>query len=92
MGLKKSLLWFSSGLLIIIAQSFFLTVWPFYFWLLVFNWRQNRVSGLILILGFINDLFLLEPLGKTSLIGLGLFLLTQVLKKVLALSGPVISR
>jgi len=78
---NKDLFLLLVGLVIIFSQSLFLVLWPLLILFSLISW-QKESWWLIFLLGLINDLFFLEPLGKTLFLSLPVILIVMLLKKL----------
>jgi hypothetical protein len=89
MGWKKTAVWVGIGLGLVFIQSFWLVSWLTWLWAIVLSWRQDEPWLLILAVGLATDLFLLQPLGQTVLIIIGISLITKWLKRIFGLGKSV---
>jgi len=85
---RDQVFWFGLGLIASFWASIFLSFWPVAFWLLALAWWERGSLWLVFAIGLIYDLLLLEPLGKTPLIGLLTILLIRAIKRVLSINWP----
>jgi hypothetical protein len=82
----RKLIFLAVGVGLVILQSFFLALGLTVIWAVVVSWMVDDPWWLLFVIGLVTDVFYLTPLGKTSLILLGLGLAVKYLKSIFGFS------
>lgn len=89
MSWKKGIIWTAVGLFLAFAQSFFVSRWLTLGWVIVLSWREDNPWWLIFFVGLVSDLFLVEPLGKGVVLGLGIALAVKLVERLIGWKGEI---
>jgi hypothetical protein len=80
--MSKNFFWGLIGIAALVIQSFFLSLGLTVIWAFILSWKIEEPWWLLFGLGLLTDIFYLTPLGKTSLIYIGVGLISRYLKTI----------
>jgi hypothetical protein len=70
------------GAVLVVFQSFFLSLGLTVIWAVIFSWKIDEPWWSLFGIGLMTDIFYLNPWGKTSLILIAVGLVTKYLKNI----------